>query len=352
MENKYKIHYTPALSNLLKELKASVLITTYQAGKLIAISEKNGEIHQLPVSFKKPMGVAIHGKKLAVACIDEIQFFSREVEDHVRSREGLQDFDAIYLHRASYHTGIMDVHDMEFGDGMLWGVNTLFSCIGVYDINFSFRPKWKPPFISGLAPEDRCHLNGMAMVNQMPKYVTALSNDNTVQGWRKDKLSSGILMEVPSGDIILENLSMPHSPRMYEEQLYVLESGNGNLLKVDPFQKSKEVIFNFDCFVRGLAFIGDIAIIGKSKIRETSKDFNDLSVKENSKNAGVIFFHLRKREVIGVINYDTNVEEIFDVQVLPEVKWKTELPLPVPTLDCSFSKTIVSVPPHLSRNTV
>jgi uncharacterized protein (TIGR03032 family) len=319
MENKYKIHYTPALSNLLKELKASVLITTYQAGKLIAISEKNGEIHQLPVSFKKPMGVAIHGKKLAVACIDEIQFFSREVEGHVRSREGLQDFDAIYLHRASYHTGIMDVHDMEFGDGMLWGVNTLFSCIGVYDINFSFRPKWKPPFISGLAPEDRCHLNGMAMVNQMPKYVTALSNDNTVQGWRKDKLSSGILMEVPSGDIILENLSMPHSPRMYEEQLYVLESGNGNLLKVDPFQKSKEVIFNFDCFVRGLAFIGDIAIIGKSKIRETSKDFNDLSVKENSKNAGVIFFHLRKREVIGVINYDTNVEEIFDVQVLPDV---------------------------------
>jgi uncharacterized protein (TIGR03032 family) len=319
MENKYKIHYTPALSNLLKELKASVLITTYQAGKLIAISEKNGEIHQLPVSFKKPMGVAIHGKKLAVACIDEIQFFSREVEDHVRSREGLQDFDAIYLHRASYHTGIMDVHDMEFGDGMLWGVNTLFSCIGVYDINFSFRPKWKPPFISGLAPEDRCHLNGMAMVNQMPKYVTALSNDNTVQGWRKDKLRSGILMEVPSGDIILENLSMPHSPRMYEEQLYVLESGNGNLLKVDPFQKSKEVIFNFDCFVRGLAFIGDIAIIGKSKIRETSKDFNDLSVKENSKNAGVIFFHLRKREVIGVINYDTNVEEIFDVQVLPDV---------------------------------
>jgi uncharacterized protein (TIGR03032 family) len=319
MEKKYEIHYTQSLPELLNQLKSSILITTYQAGKLIAISEKNGEIHQLPVSFKKPMGVAIHGKKLAVACIDEIQFFSREVDDHVRSRNGLEDFDAIYLNRATYHTGIMDVHDMEFGGGMLWGVNTLFSCIGVYDINFSFRPKWKPPFISGLAPEDRCHLNGMAMETDMPKYVTALSADNIGQGWRKDKLRTGILMEVPSGDFILENLSMPHSPRIHDGSLYLLESGNGNLIKVDTEHKTKEVIFNFDCFVRGMAFIGDVVVIGKSKIRETSKDFNDLSVKENSKNAGVIFFDLAKRQVLGVINYDTSVEEIFDVQVLPDV---------------------------------
>ncbi len=316
MEKKYQINYSKSLNDLLSQEKISVALSTYQAGKIILISSRDGILHQLPISFKKPMGIAIQGSKLAVACIDEIQLFSKEEQNKVCKKNDLNEFDNIYLHRATYHTGILDLHDLEFGEGMIWGVNTLFSCLAVYDINFSFRPKWKPPFISSLVPEDKCHLNGMALQNQLPKYVTALSKDDTKQGWRKDKLRTGVLMEVPSGEIILEGLSMPHSPRLHNDQLYVLESGNGNLLKVSPNEKKSEVIFNFNCFIRGLSFFKNYALIGKSKIRENSKDFDDLDVKANSTHAGLIFFDMNKREVIGEINYENDIEEIFDVQIL------------------------------------
>jgi uncharacterized protein (TIGR03032 family) len=248
--------------------------------------------------------------------MDEIQFFSEDEFDKVGRKSDLAEFDKIFLHRATYHTGALDVHDLGFGDGLIWGVNTLFSCLSVFDIRHSFRPKWKPPFISDLFPTDNCHLNGMVMQDQLPKYVTALSKDDTKHGWRKNKLKTGVLMEVPSGEIILDGLSMPHSPRIYNNELYVLESGNGNLLLVSPLDKKSELIFNFNCFVRGLSFYKDYAFIGKSKIRETSKDFDDLEVRHNSDHAGFIVFDMKKRSIVGELNYENEVEEIFDVQIL------------------------------------
>lgn len=319
MEKTYQITYSKSLIDLFLKEKFSVAFTTYQAGKLILISVKDDQIHQIPISFKKPMGIAIQGSKLAIACIDEIQFFSKEENQKIQRKDELNEFDSIYLHRATYHTGILDVHDLGFGEGLIWGVNTLYSCLAVYDINFSFRQKWKPPFISTLTPEDKCHLNGMAMKNNIPKYVTALSKDDTKEGWRKDKLKTGVVIEVPSGKIILDGLSMPHSPRIYNEEFYVLESGSGKLLKVAPQNNRYEVIYNFDCFIRGLSFYRNIAIIGKSKIRESSKDFDDLTVKQNSRHAGLLFFDMIKNEIIGELNYETDVEEIFDVQILGSI---------------------------------
>lgn len=317
MENTFDIIYSENLPKIFFENKFSVLITTYQAGKLIILGSKNGkELYQTPISLKKPMGIALQDKKMAVACLDEILFFSSEenVQD-VLNLDG-SNYDNAYTHRSTYHTGILDVHDLSFGEGVLWGVNTLLSCLAVYDINFSFRPKWKPPFIQALVPEDRCHLNGMAILNKVPKYVTALSKTNVEKGWREDKMKTGVLMSVPEGEIIMDSLAMPHSPRIYENKLYVLESGNGNLIEMNMETNEWKVIFNFGCFVRGLSFIGNVAVIGKSKIRETSKDFNDLQVKEGSTNAGLIFFDIVKKQVVGGINYTNSVEEIFDVQIL------------------------------------
>jgi uncharacterized protein (TIGR03032 family) len=312
----YQIQYTPNLPTILKELKLSVLITTYQAGKLITISSQEDYINQIPISFKKPMGIALQNSKVAIASIDEIHFFSNEEQDLFITKEEFKGYDSVYLQRATYHTGILDIHDLAFGDGLLWGINTLYSCIAVYDVNFSFRPKWKPPFITTITPEDKCHLNGMVMKDNLPKYVTALSTDDTENGWRTDKMKTGVLMEVPTGEIILSNLAMPHSPRFYNEKLFVLESGSGKLLLVDTENKRAEVYYNFDCFVRGLSFQNNIAILGKSKIRQTSKDFNDLSVKDNSKYAGIIFFDMESKTVIAELDYLTDVEEIFDVRLM------------------------------------
>ena len=126
-------------------------------------------------------------------------------------------------------------------------------------------------------------------------------------------------MEVPSGEIILSGLSMPHSPRFYKDELYLLESGTGSLVKVNLAENSRELVVSFDCFIRGLSFHEHYAIIGKSQIRETSTDFNDLPIKENSKHAGVIIFCMKTQKIIGEIHYTADVQEIFDVGVFENV---------------------------------
>ena len=164
MSTSFEIIYTKNLPRFLYENSFSIIITTYQAGKLIVLGSPDGEeIHQTPVSFKKPMGVALQGNKMAVACFNELRFFSSNENIHEvinKSNEG--SYDQGYAQRATYFTGNLDIHDIEFGDGTLWGVNTMMSCIGIYDINYSFRPKWKPKFISDIIPEDRCQSQSVA----------------------------------------------------------------------------------------------------------------------------------------------------------------------------------------------
>lgn len=316
-----QISFTPTLAKLLFDLNTSILISTYQAGRVIAIGSSDGEkLHQVPFVFKKPMGIAIQDSKLAIATLDEIHFLSNKgaIENHKKLNK--KQFDSFFIHRALYNTNKLDIHDIDFGKGSLWGINTSFSCLCKFDVNYSFVPKWKPNFISKLHPEDRCHLNGLAIEEGVPKYVTALSQTDEKEGWRKDIMNTGVLMEVPSGEFILENLAMPHSPRIINGELYLLESGNGNLLKVDPQKKESTIIYSFNRFVRGLSHQNGYLFIGTSKIRETSKAFNGLDVKENSKSAGVIVFDLNKKEIVATLDYITTVEEIFDVQVLKDIK--------------------------------
>ena len=318
---KYKIEFDAFLPELLFENNFSIVFSTYQAGRVMVIGSLDGEkLHQIPIAFKKPMGIAIEGSKMAIAGLEEILFFSNNEQLVDTVKLNAKNFDTMFVQRAAYNTSSLDVHDIQFGNGQLWGVNTLFSTICTFDINYSFRPKWKPPFITALVPEDRCHLNGMTLVDGLPKYVTALSSTNHKEGWREDIMNSGCLMEVPSGEVILDQLSMPHSPRMINDELYVLESGKGLLLKVNPTEKTYEVVENFGRFVRGMSHTNGILIIGMSKIRETSKAFNGLDVKENSRNAGVLFYDLKRRQMLGEIRYLADVEEIYDVQAIEGFK--------------------------------
>ncbi len=318
-QNRFQITYHTEIAELLSKLNISLAITTYQAGKLIFISPDGEEkLRQTPVSFKKPMGLAFSGNKLAVATLDEIQLFAHSqdlAEDFPYSDREL---DTLYLPRATYYCGQTDLHDIHFGNGGLWGVNTLFSCIASFDINHSFKARWKPSFVSELTPEDRCHLNGMATKDNVPKYVTALGKTDHAGGWRDNITTGGVLMSVPDGEVLLENLPMPHSPRIYQEELYVLLSATGEVAKCNVEEGTYEVLFKIPGFIRGLAIYDGYMFIGQSKVRKSSKTFNKLPVSEMSNQAGIIVYNLDKGEKVGELMYDATVEEIYDVQVLPD----------------------------------
>lgn len=318
IENRFQISYDESVAKLLTEIKSSIAISTYQAGKVIFISAVNESVlNQTPVSFKKPMGIALLENKMAVATIDEIQLFSNSKELAEQFAYSDEKFDALYLPRATYYCGETDLHDIHFAKGGLWAINTKFSCISSYDINYSFTPRWKPNFITDITPEDRCHLNGMATIDGVPAFATALGKTNVKGGWRENIIGGGVLMKVPSGDIVLDNLAMPHSPRIINNELYLLLSATGEIIKCNIKDKSYELVFNCSGFIRGMAVYDKYAFVGLSKARESSKTFSKLPVAAMSNYAGIIVIDLGNKKEVGRIKYHKTVEEIFDVQLLP-----------------------------------
>lgn len=313
--------YSPQIPELLLNLNCTIALTTYQAGKLVFISPNPDKerLTTLPRTFEKPMGIAVKGDKMLIAAKDEIHLLenSRELATHYPNKENT--YDSLWLPRITFHTGQVDMHDIAFGDDGIYAVNTSFSCLCKVDGNFNFTPIWQPPFIDKLASEDRCHLNGLVMINGKPKYVTALGTTNTRQGWRDDITSGGILMDVDTNEIILDGLAMPHSPRMHNGDLYLLQSAKGELIKVNTEKKTYEVVKKFEGFSRGLDIFGDYAFVGFSKLRKNSSTFAKLSFSEKADFAGIKIIHLPTQAEVGEIKYQASVDEIYEVAVIPDM---------------------------------
>jgi uncharacterized protein (TIGR03032 family) len=314
--------YTADIPLLLQKLNCSLVISTYQAGKLIFLSPQNdNSLMQLTRTFSKPMGIAFSENdqsRLALACKDEIITFANAPELGYHYPAKPATYDSFYIPRLTYHTGPLDIHDLRWGLGGLYAVNTLFSCIVSFDGLYNFKPYWKPNFISELLPEDSCHLNGMAMQNGKPRYTTAFGRYNTAMGWKEKVGSGGILIDIESNEIILENLPMPHSPRFHDGKLYMLFSATGEVVKVDIKKRNYETIARIDGFVRGMDFCGDYLFVCLSRLREKSSSFGKLSIGDKASYAGISVIHLPTGKSVGAIRYHTSVEEIYDLQVLPE----------------------------------
>src|SRR5947208_2329818 len=227
-------HYTQTESfvGVLHELGAALLVSTYQANKLLVVRATGGGLSTLVRTFDRPMGLAADARRLALGTRDRV-WFLRNAPDIAPRVEPAGLHDACYLPRSCHVTGDVGVHELAWAGDELWVVNTRFSCLCTLHPDYSFVPRWRPPFVTALAAEDRCHLNGLALVDGRPKYTTALGETDTPDGWRPGKAHGGCLIDVAGGVVVSRGLSIPHSPRLHEGRLWLLESGPGQLLVVD-----------------------------------------------------------------------------------------------------------------------
>lgn len=315
----FQCTYSPGIPALLSHLGISLVVSTYQAGKVIFISPHEDGLIQLPRNFTKPMGLAVDGRRLAVATRHEVVVLANDprLAGLHPSRPG--QYDALFVPRASYFVNEVDLHDMAWAGDDLWAVNTLFACLCTIDRDYSFVPRWRPPFISALAPEDRCHLNGMVLVDGRPRYASALGTADTPIGWKENRYGGGVLVDCVADEVVLAGLAMPHSPRVYEGRVYLLLSLLGALVEVHPDSGTYTEIARVPGFVRGLARHGDYVFVGMSKIRP-GRAFPDLPLDRDKLLPGVAVIHLPSGEVMGLIQYQTDCEEIYDVQVLPGLR--------------------------------
>jgi uncharacterized protein (TIGR03032 family) len=316
--------HTTSLPSVLDQFGLSVLVSTYQAGKLIVVRADGGVANTHFRNFQVPMGLAFDRGRLAVGT--KVSVWEFRDQPTVASRlDPPGRHDACYMPRAVHYSGHIAIHEIAFGKGgELWAVNTRFSCLCTFDQNHSFVPRWRPPFITALAPEDRCHLNGFALVDGQPRYVTALGTTDSPAGWRANKASGGVLLEVPSGRVVASGLSMPHSPRWYDNRLWYLESGVGSLSTCDPATGRTEVVALVPGFTRGLDFAGPLAIIGLSQVRETAV-FSGIPITERlpteERACGLWVVDTRNGQTVAFLRFEAGVQEVFAVQVLPGVRF-------------------------------
>ncbi len=304
---------------VLAQLKCSLAISRRPSGVAL-LGVENGIPTLSACLLPRSMGLAVSGNRLAIATIHELMIFAN-VSGLAPLYPARPDYyDAVFVPRTSYYTGDLDLHDMAFDKQIVLAINTRYSCISVIDGYFNFTPIWQPPFVTDFGPDDRCHLNGMAFHEGKVRYVTALGESNAPFGWRKNMVEGGILMEVPTGRIVASGLSMPHSPRIINGQLYVLEGGRGLLLRIDPTTGAKEVVTKLPGFTHGLAEYGGVMFIGLSKLRQ-KRGPQGLPIEAENDDlvAGVAAVDAQTGKVLGILEFYNGVDEIFDVQVLPNI---------------------------------
>jgi uncharacterized protein (TIGR03032 family) len=324
--------HTPNFPGLLRELGASLLVTTYQAGKLVLVRDEGDHLNAHFRGFPAPMGMALDGDRLAIGTSTQVWEFVN-VPAVAANLEPPGRHDACYLPRSSHFTGNIQIHEMAWGhaadhspltthhspEAELWVVNTRFSCLCTLDRSASFTPRWRPPFVSELEPSDRCHLNGLGMVAGKPKYVTALGETDTMHGWRENKAKGGVVIDVDSGEVLARGLSMPHSPRWYAGRLWVCESGAGTFGFIDLNTGKYQPVAETPGFTRGLDFAGPFAFVGLSQVRESAV-FSGISITErlgeDERTCGVCVIDLRSGQVVGLLRFETAVQEVFAVTLL------------------------------------
>lgn len=298
----------------------SLAFTTYQAGKVFLIGvQDDGKLSLFERTLPRCMGMTVQGDSLYVSSLYQLWRF----ENILTAGEKHEGFDRLFSPRMSWVTGDLDVHDVALdGDGRPLFVNALFSCLATVSAAHSFTPLWRPPFISRLAAEDRCHLNGLATEGGRARYVTAVGETDAVDGWREHRRGGGVVIDVEQNAVVLRGLSMPHSPRLYRGQLWLHDSGTGHFGRADLAAGRFEPVAFCPGYLRGLAFHGDFAVVGVSNTRE-NRTFAGLALEENlsqkkvEPRCALYVIDLRTGDAVHWLRIEGVVRELYDVAVIP-----------------------------------
>jgi uncharacterized protein (TIGR03032 family) len=302
----------------LSRAGGSLAITTYQAGKVVLVGWDGRQVTVLARDFDQPMGLAVDGPRLALATRHQVIFFANApvlAHEFLEGQPGR--YDALYLPRAAYHCGELNVHDIAFGPEGLWLVNTRFSCLSTLSLDCSFVPRWRPPFVTETVPEDRCHLNGLALADDRPKYATALGRSDAAGAWREAKATGGVILDIESDEVLVGGLCMPHSPRIHNEAVWFLNSGAGELCRIG-IDGRPEVVCALPGYLRGLCFAGPFALVGMSTVRE-KHIFGGLPVQGRHPRlrCGVAVVDTDSGRHVGSLEFTEGCTELYDVQFLP-----------------------------------
>ena len=311
----FRSAHTADFAQVLHQLRASIAVSTYRSGRVILLRSDGDRVNTHLRSFRSPMGIAYTRGLLSIATERGIWEFQEQPELAERADPSGRT-DTCFVPRCQLVTGDVRTHEIAYIAGELWAVITRFSCLATFDGVHSFVPRRRPPFVTALSPDDRCHLNGLAVSDGRPLYVTAHGRTDEAGGWREGKVGGGVVVDVASGEVVVSGLSMPHSPRFVDGRLWLCDSGQGRVVRADPATGEVVVVCELPGFTRGLAFAGRVAFVGLSPVREHVLADLPLGDRLPEHRCGVWAIDTVTGATLGYIRFDGAVGEIFDLQLL------------------------------------
>ena len=318
----FECHTSRQFTAWMAEQRVSLAFTTYQVGKFFMLGlQPDGRLDIFNRTFNRSMGLSVSDQTLYLSTLYQLWRF----DNVLGSGETHSGYDRMYVPQVAWTTGDVDIHDIgQDPEGRPVFVNTLFGCLATVSEQYSFKPLWKPPFLSRLAAEDRCHLNGMAMIDGRPRYVTSVAQTDVADGWRDRRAAGGTVTDVDSGEVVITGLSMPHSPRWHNNKLWLLDSGTGYFGYVDTEAGRFERVAFCPGFTRGLSFAGNFAVIGLSRPRKDGS-FSGLQLDEELKkrdataHCGLQVIDLRTGDAVHWLRFSGVIEELYDVAIMPGI---------------------------------
>jgi len=316
LDSPHRSVYTGGVSRVLSQLGSSLLVSSREADRLICIRRDGLRVNTHFRELPSPRGIAVSRDRLGIGTRAEIHHYRPRLRDGRQQRDWASP-DVCFVPSSRDYTGDIAGHELAYAGEELWVVATRFSCLATLDGTHSFVPRWRPPFVSELADDDRCHLTGLAPVGRRIGFVTALGESDTPGGWRGGRLTGGCVIDVASGATVARGLSLPHSPRWHAGRLWVLESGEGALCTIDPATGAKETLIHLPGFARGLALVGRLGFIGLSRLRD-GPDSEGLGVAKRFEqhHCGVCIVDLERREQVGYLRFEEEIREVSDVTLL------------------------------------
>ena len=321
---KLQIRPSPGFTSWLRASGASLCFTTYEAGKVFLVGvASDGRLAVFERSFPRCMGVGVGEERLWVSSLYQITRF----ENFLDPGSEYEDFDAVFAPIEARVTGEMDIHDVHpegAGETPVFVV-TKMNCLARFDHRHSFAPFWKPPFISEIRAGDRCHLNGLAMREGAAAYVTCVAETDEPAGWRAQRASGGLVIDVATDETVARRLSMPHSPRLRDGALHILQSGLGTLGRIDLGTGAYEEIAFLPGFARGMAFVDGCAVVGVSRPRRQGA-FDGLALdealarREQEPVCMLAVVDLATGEIAHRLEISGVIRELYDVAALPGLR--------------------------------
>jgi uncharacterized protein (TIGR03032 family) len=224
-------------------------------------------------------------------------------------------------------TGLLASHDIYCNNESIYYLSNEYSSIYKVNLKHKFEKNifFTPWWIPDIEEYDACHLNGMCFVDDELRYITAFSQTSLSESWRNQSNSQGVVADVRNNEIILENLSMPHSPTFYKDLLWFISSGeslkqnnhghgSSKLTAIDTFSKNIVHSINIEGFARAIAFYKNLAFIASSRIRNheiygSPQPYSSISI-----------IDIDTMHTLGYAVFTDLIDEIFDIGIINDEK--------------------------------